>query len=92
MPSETINEIVRVASSQAEKPKRKRKPDEPKWCHLDVRRIKHETDDAFLVVYWDWTEKWIPKACVDGPDEFKKGDYYPPMNVRQWFCERNGMA
>jgi hypothetical protein len=58
---------------------------------IEVDRVKHVTDDAFLFVI-DGAEHWIPKSCCDDPDGIDKGDEDIEVEIAEWKAEQEGLV
>jgi hypothetical protein len=61
------------------------------WVHLDVDRIKHETDKAFLVVIDD-EEHWLPKSQISDPDDYEAGDEDCTISVTEFIANEKGLS
>jgi hypothetical protein len=58
---------------------------------VNVDRVEHVTDDAFLFVI-DGDEVWIPKSQVEDPDEIEIGDEDIGVNIAEWLAAREGLV
>lgn len=61
------------------------------YVHLDVAKIKRETDAAFRLRLEDGTEYWIPKSQIADPDDYKEGDENCTVSVTEWIAEQKGI-
>lgn len=58
---------------------------------IDVERVKAETDLALLFVI-DGEEIWVPKSCIEEPDEIAVEDEEIEVEIAEWFCQREGLC
>ena len=56
------------------------------WVHLDVERVKRETDNALLVVLVNGDEHWIPKSQIDDSDNYGAGDTNCTISIPRWLA------
>ena len=61
------------------------------WVHLDVDKIVHETDSAFLLRLQDGEEIWMPKSQIDNPDIYQTGDEDLTISVTEWIAREKGL-
>lgn len=61
------------------------------YVDVEVELIKHETDDAFLLVIDD-DEYWIPKSQVRDADNYSKGEEEVTMSLTEWICDNNDLG
>ncbi len=67
------------------------------FTHIEVKEIKHETKDAFLLVITkaddteldDWIE-WIPKSQITDVGDYTYGDKNVTMSVTDWIADKIG--
>ena len=65
--------------------------DEVEFVVIEVDRIVHETDSAFLLLIDD-EKVWIPKSQVEDPDSYSKGDCDLTMNVTEWIAKEKELV
>lgn len=57
---------------------------ELEYIHLDVDKIKKETDNAFLLVIKD-KEIWVPRSLISDADDYEEGDKNCVVSVKEWW-------
>lgn len=57
---------------------------------VEVDEVLKATDAAFLFEIGG-EEKWVPKSCVESPDEIGEGDTGLSVEVAEWFALREGL-
>lgn len=59
--------------------------------HLDVERIKKETEKAFLVTI-DGEDYWLPKSQISDADDYCDGDQDVTLSITEWLAEEKGLS
>lgn len=63
------------------------------WFHFDVKKIKKETEKAFLVVLEESGQLvWIPKNVLADVEDIEVGDVNLTLSVKDWFAEKEGLS
>jgi hypothetical protein len=60
------------------------------YVHLDVDKILHITDAAFLLDL-DGDKVWVPRSCIADPDDYEVGDTDLTLSIADWFAEKKGL-
>ncbi len=54
-----------------------------------------ETEKAFNIEYTSADDRhhycWIPKSCVESPDQFEKGDEDVDLPIARWLLDDRGI-
>ena len=64
------------------------------WTHLDVKKIKGETEKAFKLLLKPTDEYpqgrilWVPKSVISEPDDYEEDDENCTISVEDWFAEK----
>lgn len=63
------------------------------WFHFDVKKIKQETEKAFLVSLEESGEKvWVPKSVIANVEDYKKGICNTTLSVKEWWAKKEGLC
>jgi hypothetical protein len=65
-------------------------PHDDEWVELEDCYIGHVTDKA-IQIYHDTEWFWVPKSCIQDPDEFEKYDEHCLVLVKEWFARANSL-
>ena len=60
------------------------------YVTIQVDRIKHATDRAFLCIIGG-EEVWLPCSQVNDPNAFQSGDEDVEMEITEWIAEQKGL-
>ncbi len=60
------------------------------WVYLDVTRVVHETNAAFLVEI-DGERLWLPKSQVADADDYEVGDEDVEISVTEFIANKLGV-
>lgn len=58
---------------------------------IQVEEVKRETDLAFLFDI-DGDEQWVPKSCINEPDEIEEGFTEIEVEIAEWFCQQENLS
>lgn len=61
------------------------------WVHVQVERIKAETQKAFLCELED-REVWVPFSQISDAENYSAGDEDVELSISAWFAEKEGLA
>ena len=61
------------------------------WIHIEVERIKRETDKAFLVEI-EGEEVWLPKSQIADWEDYEEGDTDCTMSISEFIADEKGLA
>lgn len=59
------------------------------FTHIQVDRIKVETDKAFLVVVGG-EEIWLPKSQIADAEDYSEGDCDIELSISNWIAAEKG--
>lgn len=62
------------------------------YVYRDVRRIKKETNKAFLMEFVNGDSHWVPKSQLADPDHYEEGDEdLEDVAIAEWWAEQEGV-
>ena len=61
------------------------------YVHLEVVKILHETDAAFLLLLEGGEEVWIPKSHVADAERYSAGDRGCTVSITKWIAGKKGL-